>query len=99
MKDNYEQFGKEWEKEMMKWSKAELIDSLRSLAKSKEGLTVKGRYIMGPYDEFQAFECSECRSAMTVVDDPKAEQPKYCHGCGAKFDWEGVYEALIREFK
>jgi len=36
---SYEKFGKEWEAEMMKWRKAELINSLRSLAKSKAELT------------------------------------------------------------
>ena len=62
---------------------------------------VKGQYTLGGYECYEpvAFDCSECGAAMAIVNDPKAEQPKYCFGCGVKFDWEGVYEKLIKEME
>lgn len=59
--------------------------------------TVKGQYLTDNYGDPCAFECRECGAAMTIVDDPKIEQPNFCFKCGAKFDWEGVWEAFLNE--
>jgi len=43
MNDNYKQFGPEWEKEMMKFSKAQLVQTLKQhlSAKDKESVSCK----------------------------------------------------------
>jgi hypothetical protein len=35
-KKKYKPFGEEWEKEMMKWSKKQLIDYIRSIANERD---------------------------------------------------------------
>lgn len=69
----------------------------KELVAERKKRRVLGQYVVDPYGELDAFECYECGATKAIVYDAKAEQPNYCHGCGGKFDWEGVYERLLDE--
>lgn len=60
--------------------------------------TILGGYIGVPEDgDLIAFSCSECGHAQSIVNDPKKEQPNYCFNCGVRYNWEEVYEKLMKE--
>jgi hypothetical protein len=102
MNEDYEPFGDEWRKYMKTLKKDFLIDMIKEqgtkLPKVGDFHTVKGAYLTADYDSSPvAFECRECGSAMSIVEDPVKEQPNYCFNCGVKFDWKGVWEAFLDE--